>query len=167
MSRYTPPASMAVVSECMALVAPAEAAFSSRWRLSTLERIDKALHARLLEQSELYNSEIIGGTADELREQSAAMVRGWAAACSRMEQEPHDAYLIGIDWPSRTQVVISDNKASLVAAKAKAHPDCRIVAIGPDEVAKLVGRMDIVAQTKAAFPDAEIIDIQLQPKEAA
>ena len=141
----------------MGSVAPAEAAFRSRWRMSTLERCDKDLHDRLVEQIDLYSTALINASTDELREQSAAMVRGWAAACRCMEGQPDDAYLTGLDWESKTRVVISNSKQSV--DHVKAEPGVRVVAVSPDEIAKLFGRMGVVSLAKATFPDAEIVDV--------
>lgn len=151
-------ASPAVVAECLAMVAPAEAAFHSRWRLTTLERVDPELHQLLHEQIDLYSTALIAASADELREQSGAMVRGWRAACGVMEAQPHDAYLVGLDWATKTRVVISDQKQSM--AHVSGHEECRVVAVSPDEVAKLIGSLGIVALTKEHFPDAELTGFQ-------
>jgi hypothetical protein len=42
----------------------------------------------------------------------------------------------------------------------------RVLAVTPDEIAKLFGRMGVVSLTKQTFPDAEIIDV-FAGKEAA
>jgi hypothetical protein len=148
-------ASPVVVGECLAMVAPAEAAFHSRWRMSTLERCDSDLHQLLREQIDLYSTALIIGSAEELREQAGAMVRGWRAACGAMEAKPHDAYLVGLDWATKTRVVISDHKHSI--AHLSGHEECRVVAVSPDEVAKLIGSLGIIALTKEHFPDAELV----------
>lgn len=153
---YQAPA--AVVAECLALVAPAEVAFRSRWRVSTLARINKDLHDRLAEQIDLYGSALISASTDELREQAGAMVRGWRAACQAMEAQPDDAYLIGLDWPSRLQVVISNSKQSIQHVEYR--DGVRVIAVTPEEIAKLFGRLGIVSLTKETFPDAEIIDAE-------
>lgn len=149
-----------VVTECLAMVAPAEAAFRSRWRMSTLERVDKELHDLLCEQIDLYSTELISGATNDLREQAAAMVRGWSAAVRCMEGsgDPDDAYLTGLDWASKTRVVISSSKQSL--QHVKAEDGVRLVAVSPDEVAKLLGSLGIITLTKEHFPDAELIEIQ-------
>ena len=150
-------ASAAVVAECLAMVARAEAAFRSRWRMSTLERIDKDLHGLLLEQIDLYSTAIIAASADELHEQSAAMVRGWAAACRCMEAQKHDAYLVGLDWPSRTRVVISESKQSI--DHVSYEEGVRVIAVSPAEVAKLFGSLGIISLTKETFPDSELVGV--------
>lgn len=149
-----------VVSECMSMVSQAETAFRSRWRMSTLERIDKELHDLLGEQIDLYSTELISGTANDLRDQSAAMVRGWAAAVRCMEGsgDPDDAYLIGLDWASKTRVVISDHKQSI--QHLPPIDGVRTLAVSPEEVAKLFGGLGILSLTKETFPNAELIEIQ-------
>jgi hypothetical protein len=157
-------ASEAIIAECLAMVAPAEAAFRSRWRMTTLERVNKDLHDLLAEQIDLYSTALIAASADELREQAGAMVRGWVAACRAMETQPDDAYLTGLDWASRTRVVISNSKQSI--DHVDAEDGVRVLAVTPDEIAKLFGRMGVVSLTKQTFPDAEIIDV-FAGKEAA
>ena len=160
MTRYAIQAPPQVVAECMAMVGQSEAAFRSRWRMSTLERVDKELHDLLCEQVDLYSTELISGTTNDLREQSAAMVRGWSAAVRCMEGsgDPDDAYLTGLDWETKTRVVISNSKQSI--EHVKAEDGVRLVAVSPDEVAKLFGSLGIVSLTKQHFPDAELIEIR-------
>ena len=150
-------ASDKIVAECLALVAPAEAAFRSRWRMRTLERIDKDLHDRLAEQIDLYSTALISASADELQEQSGAMARGWAAGCRVMEQQPHDAYLVGLDWATKARVVISDQKQSI--QHLPAIDGVRTLAVSPEEVAKLFGGLGIVSLTKEVFPNAELLSV--------
>lgn len=164
MTRYEQQASAAIVAECMGMVAPAEAAFRSRWRMSTLERVDPELYGLLCEQIDLYSTELISGTAADLREHSAAMVRGWSAACRAMSKLPDDAYLTGLDWASKTRVVISDSKQSI--QHVNPLEGVRTLAVSPEEVAKLFGGLGIVSLTKATFPDAEVISI-VSSEEAA
>lgn len=177
MSRYEIQAPAKVVAECLAIVAPAEVAFRSRWRMSTLERVDAELHGLLCEQIDLYSTALISGSADELREQSGAMVRGWAAGCRKMEGVkddgqrrsssgagvgtadgiPHDAYLTGLDWETKTRVVISDSKQSIQHVPHR--EGVRVLVVSPDEVARLFGGLGIVSLTKDTFPNAELISI--------
>lgn len=144
----------------MAQVAPAEAAFRSRWRMTTLERCDKELHDRLVEQCALYGSALISASTGELREQAAAMVRGWAAGCRAMEAQPHDAYFVGVDWASKTRVVISDQKQSI--QHVPPQDGVRTLAVSPEEVAKLFGSLVIVSLTKSTFPESEVIAVEDQ-----
>lgn len=146
-----------VVAECLALVAPAEAAFHSRWRLSSLRRVDGDLWQALTEQQELYSSACVMGPDADAREQSAAMVRGWAAACKAMEaaQAPEDAYLMGMDDASGIQVVIAEHKGSRDALAARYGEP--LVLLTPNEVATLLATVEIVKQAKQHFPDAELM----------
>lgn len=147
------------VSDCLALTAPAEAAFHSRWRLSSLKRVDAGLWQALTEQQELYGSSLVMGTDAEARLQSEAMVRGWSAACRTMEDQPDDAYLMGMDDASGIQVVISEHKGSRdELAKRYGEP---LVLMTPSEVAALLGSVQIVAAAKAHFPGAEILGATL------
>lgn len=129
--------------------------------MSTLERIDHELHGLLCEQNDLYSTALISGSTEELREQSGAMVRGWAAGCRAMEGQPADAYLTGIDWATKTRVVISDSKQSIQHVPHEAG--VRVLAVSPEEIAKLFGRMGVVSLVKDAFPDAEVISMAIDP----
>lgn len=146
-----------VVSECVALVAPAENAFRSRWRLSTLKKVDADLCDRLVEQIGLYNQAMVTGTVTDAREQAQAMVRGWQAACAALESPllPDDAYQVGYDYESGTRVVVADHQGSV--ARVQAVKGERVVMVTPDEVARIVGGLGIIAEAKSFFPDAEII----------
>lgn len=159
MAKQVTQAGLSVVGECLALVAPAESAFLSRWRMTTLERLDKDLHDLLQEQRGLYDRACLMGTEAEAVEQSEAMVRGWRAAISRMEHglQEDDAYLVGQDRKTGMIVCISDIKESIARAQ-KIHGD-RCVFMTPDEVATLLAGTQMLAQIKSVFPDAEIVDI--------
>lgn len=156
MSGRTYPAA-GLVAELMAMVAPAETAFRSRWRLGTLARLDPELHDRLCEQIGLYDQSLVTGTDAEAREQAQAMIRGWRAACAALERplQPDDAYLTGWDANTNTIVVIADCSAS--GARAQVAAGQKILCVTPDEVARLVAGMNIIAGAKSLFPDAEVI----------
>jgi hypothetical protein len=149
-----------IVAECMAMVAPAELAFTSRWRLSTLKRLDPELHQLLAEQIDLYERSLVTGSDDETREQSAAMVRGWRAACARMEipLQPDDAYFAGYDEMTMTKVIIGPCARSI--ARVQHIAGQHLIMITPDEVARLIGGMGALVEVKAIFPDAEILPAQ-------
>lgn len=146
-----------VISETLKLVTPAEDAFLSRWRLSTLERLDKELHDRVVEQQALYHSAQVTGSDAELREQAQAMVRGWRAACQRMESplQPDDAYMVGHDLLIGTHVVIAERSSA--AARAQSVDGITRKLVTPDEVAKLLAAFDTINKAKELFPDAELV----------
>lgn len=146
-----------VVGECAALVSPIEQAFRSRWRLSTLRKVDAGLCDRLVEQIELYHAALVTGTVTNAREQTEAMARGWRAACAALESPllPDDSYQVGYDYESGTRVVIAEHRGSV--ARVQAVKGERVVMVTPDEVARIVGGLGIIAEAKSFFPDAEII----------
>lgn len=148
-----------VVSDCLAMTAPAETAFRSRWRLGTLLRIDAELHQALVEQIDLYNAALVTGTDAEAREHAAAMVRGWRAACAALEAplQPDDAYFVGFDPNTGTRVVIAEQQTS--AARVQSVAGERVVMVTPDEVARLIAGMTVIAEAKQFFPDAEIMGV--------
>lgn len=122
-----------------------------------MERVDADLHARLVEQIDLYDRAMITGSDDEARDQAEAMVRGWRAACSAMESplRPDDAYLTGYDISTNTIVVIADCKES--GPRAERVLGRKAITITPDEVAKVIAGLNIIAEAKGLFPDAEVI----------
>jgi hypothetical protein len=146
-----------LVADLMQMVGKAETAFRSRWRLATLARLDPELHNLLCEQIDLYDRALVTGTDAEAREQAEAMVRGWRAAVSALESplQPDDAYLTGWDSDTNTVVVIAQCSGS--GARAQIAKGQRIVCVTPDEVAKLVAGINIIAQAKSLFPDAEVV----------
>lgn len=156
-----------VVGECLALTQPAETAFRSRWRLSTLKRHDPDLHAALCEQIDLYNAALVTGSATDAREHAGAMVRGWRAACAALESPllPDDAYQVGIDWSTGTRVVIAEQQGSV--GRVQAVNGEKVVIVTPDEVARMVAGMAIVAEVKRFFPDAEVVSFEPNQGSAA
>ncbi len=153
-----------IVSEAMALVAPAESAFTSRWRLSTLARLDPELAKRLEEQRMLYDHSLVAGTDADTKEQAGAMVRGWRAAVARMEAPliNDDAYFVGMDVTTHTCVVIGHAKQSVARAQMLAKGDMAgrpCIFMTPDEIARLIGGFEALKATKALFPDAEVVEL--------
>jgi len=149
-----------IVAQCLALVAPAESAFRSRWRLSTLKRVNADLHQALSEQIDLYNQALITGSDKDCRIQSEAMVRGWRAACAALESPllPDDSYQVGMDYNTGTRVVIAEQKDSI--ARVQRIDGERVVMVTPDEVARMVAGMGIFAEVKSLFPNAEILQVE-------
>lgn len=146
-----------LVGELMMLVAPAEAAFRCRWRLQTLERVDKDLHDRLIEQQALYDRALITGPDSEARDQAAAMVRGWRAAVAALESplRPDDSYMVGFDNRTHIAVVIAEQPGS--QARVQVRDGQKVITVTPDEVAKIVAGLSVVMEAKGLFPDAEVV----------
>ena len=166
MSRASPALSpdYKLVGQALATAGPAETAFRSRWRLGTLKRINANLHGLLLEQIDLFNTALVTGSDSEVRLQTEAMVRGWRAACAALEAplQADDAYLVGFDPNTGTRVVVAEQMASVARVQSVAGE--RVVLVTPDEVARMVAGMAIVAEAKRLFPDAEIMQIAPDPR---
>jgi predicted exporter len=152
-------AKSSTVADALSLTAPAEAAFRSRWRLSTLARIAPELHQALTEQIQLYDTAMLTGRDDEVKLQSEAMVRGWRAACKTLEQplNDDDAYFVGQDPKTGTKLVIGQCKQSI--ARVQSIEGSRAIFMTPDELAVIVAGLDIIAQAKTLFPDAEVVEM--------
>jgi hypothetical protein len=157
----------AAVARAVALVAPAENAFRSRWRFSTLRRLDDGLADALEEQMGLYEAALITGTEMDIKEQSEAMVRGWRAACSRMEAplQDDDAYFEGVDYSTGLHVVIGQHIGS--HARVQVKDGARCIFMTPDEVARMMAGVRLITDAKSIFPDAEIIEVTAAPGAAA
>lgn len=148
-----------ITARCMAMVRPAETAYRSRWRLSTLQRVDADLHQMLIEQIDLYNTALVTGSDKEAQTQAEAMVRGWRAACAALEGPalPDDAYQVGFDLNTGTRVVIAEQSASIARIQRVAGE--RVLIVTPDEVARMVAGMAVIAEAKQFFPDAEVLSV--------
>lgn len=149
--------SPALIAELMQMVALAEAAFRSRWRLQTLARVDPDLHNLLIEQMGLYDSAMVRGSDEDARTQADAMVRGWRAAVSALESplRSDDAYLVGFDGQTGIAVVIAEQAGSV--ARCQVRDGQKVITVTPDEVAKIVAGLSVVMEAKGLFPDAEVV----------
>lgn len=148
-----------LVAKVLDTVRPAESAFRSRWRLSTLRRVDAGLHQALREQIDLYHAALVTGSDADLKIQSEAMVRGWRAACAALESplQPDDAYLVGFDARTGIRVVIAEQQGAI--GRVQCLKGERVLIVTPDEVAALMAASTILAETKVLFPDAEIVGV--------
>jgi hypothetical protein len=143
--------------KCLNIVRDAEEAFLSRWRLSSLQRVDAELYSLLEEQRQLFENALFGPNEQETETQAQATVRGWKAANQAMIaiSQPDDAWLIGTD-PS-TGIVVAIGERGKAAHKIKDGQ--RLVYVTPDEVAKLVAGVGLLADLKQVFPGAEVVEI--------
>ena len=154
-----------LIPRVMGQVAEAAKAFESRWTLTALKRVEADLHRLFNEQQDLYHQALITGSDREVEEQAAAMCRGWAAIARAMETTgvEDDAYLLGFHGATGTKVAIGEQKHAIARVR-ELHGD-KVVWITPDEVAALVGGMELLKAAKGVFPDAEVIN--LYPNEPA
>ena len=141
-------------------VADAASAFESRWTLRALKRVDPELAALLSEQERLWGEALVTGSEAEIEEQTAAMCRGWAKVTARMQDEPDDAYLIGMA-PNGLKVAIGNQRAAMARVR-EMHGEA-VIFVTPDECATMLAAQQELAKIKGAFPGAEIID--LYPRE--
>ena len=86
------------------------------------------------------------------------MCRGWAEIARTMEatDAEDDAYLLGLHGATGTKVAIGEQKHAIARVR-DLHGD-KVIWITPDEVAALVGGMELLKAAKGVFPDAEIIN---------
>ena len=147
------------IPHAMVQVAAAAEAFESRWTLSALKRVNSDLHRIFDEQQDLYHQALITGSDHEVEEQTGAMCRGWAAIARAMEaaEAEDDAYLLGFHGTTGTRVAIGEQKHAIARVR-ELHGD-KVIWITPDEVAALVGGMELLKAAKDVFPDAEVINL--------
>ena len=148
-----------LIPRVMAQVGAAAEAFESRWTMAALRRVDADLHQRFSEQQSLYHQALITSNDQEIEEQAAAMCRGWAAIARAMEaaEAEDDAYRLGFHAATGTKVAIGEQKHAIARAR-ELHGD-KVIWITPDEVAALVGGMELLKAAKGVFPDAEVINL--------
>lgn len=153
------------LAEAAEAVSRAAMAYESRWTLAALRRVDRELYELLVEQQGLYHRAMMDGDEEEVRIQSGAMCRGWAAAARRLEQAAveDDAYVLGRDLKTGTLVAIGAQRHA--SARVREVHGERVIWVTPDEVAALIAGMELLKAAKEVFPNAEIID--LYPDEPA
>jgi len=136
----------------------AEQVFLSRWRLSSLKRVDPKLYDRLEEQRILFDKAIFSDDR-ESKLQGEAMQRGWAAATQRMIvlDEPDDAFMYGTD--PKTGAVVAIGVAPPKDSRLHLKNGHRVTFVTPDEVATMVAAYGALIAVKQAFPDCEVLAI--------
>ena len=151
---------MTVDAETIESTRLAEEMFTGRWRLSSLQRVDPELYARLMEQVALYDSALFGSKTAETRLQADATLRGWKAAKARMEAvaAPDDAFQYGTDQTSGCVVAIGIRPPS--ESRLQLRDGHRVIFVTPDEVAKLVAAHELLCEVKRSFPAAEILSVR-------
>ena len=142
-------------------VAEAALPFESRWTERALKRVDPDLYEAWSDQRSMWMQAQITGTAEDIDEHGAAMVRAWQAVARRMEAsgEPDDAYMLGFDGRTGTRIAVGEQKAA-VARIRELHGD-RVTWITPDEIAALLAGVEAferVAAVKKLWPGAEIVE---------
>ena len=154
-----------LIPRVMEQVGQAAETFENRWTLNALRRVNPDLHRLFNEQQDLYHEALITREDREVEEQAAAMCRGWAAVTKAMEAAAaeDDAYLLGFHDATGTRIAIGEQKHAIARVR-DIHGD-KVVWITPDEVAALIGGMEMLKAVKGVFPGAEVID--LYPSEPA
>jgi hypothetical protein len=143
------------VAEMVARLSIAQASFETRWSMGALRLVDVDLHARLVEQCELWHEAQIVGDEAEVERQGEALCRGWVAAVGRMEREdePHNAYMLG--QHGGVLVAIGERQA----AHAVERDGRQAVWLTPDAVAKMVAGLQTLGTLRELWPDVELIRV--------
>jgi hypothetical protein len=73
--------------------------YEAKWALNTLRRTDNELYSRLVSQEALYCEALSKGSNSDIEAHGAALVRGWQAAYSCLDQAnvAEDPYIQGKD----------------------------------------------------------------------
>lgn len=158
---------MTIVTDAMIEVAGAASAYERRWTVASLKAVDAELHALFIGQQNDWHEALVTGTDLDVREQTAAMCRGWSAITKRMEGAPDNAYMLGFDMRTGTRVAITAQKA--VCGRLQELDGEPVILIHPDEVAVLLGAQQALASLKTIYPGAEIVELypNTRPPEAA
>ena len=85
---------------------------------------------------------------------------GWGNGPRAAPLQDDDAYFVGIDYKTGLHVVIGEQQAS--KGRVQIRDDRKVIFMTPDELATLVAGIQIIAEAKTVFPDAEVI--QLYPE---
>jgi hypothetical protein len=143
------------VVELLARLAFAQASYEGRGSLRGLRRVDAELHARLVEQRQLWHEARITGDEAEIERQGEALCRGWLAAVECMEgvDEPEDAYALGQHGGITVAIGAKAN------AEIRAMHDQRIVWLTPDQVAQMWVGLQNLAMVKELWPDVEVVRV--------
>jgi len=144
-----------------AAVKAAEAAFTQRWLVRSLERVNPGLHAALVEQQGYFHQAEFAGEEVELH--GEALVRGWEAAVRAMEaaEAPEDAYQLGIHG---THTVVIGERPE--GASRWREVDGRTAAwLTPDEVAKLWAGVQAINAAQTLWPGAWVTRRDREPGE--
>lgn len=123
--------------------------------MHALRRVDAELHARLVEQCQLWHEAQIVGDEAEVERQGEAMCRGWVAAVARMEREgePDDAYILG--QHGNLLVAIGERKA----AHEVVRDGRQAVWLTPDAVAKMAAGLQTLGTLRELWPDVEVVRV--------
>lgn len=142
------------------LVAEAARPFESRWTLKALYAEDKELYHRFREQQSLWSAALVTGSDVEIEDQTAAMCRGWhrITECLDTAGTPDDAYQIGVDPETGTQVAIGDQLAA--RDRVREIHGAQTIFLTPSEVAVLLASTQVVTSLKRLFPGAELLEIR-------
>lgn len=137
-------------------------AFEARWSRSALRSHD----AKLADAFELaltqYDTATTSGSSTEIDTAGARLERAYGVIAARLgaAKVPDDAYMIGRDPKTNTEIIITSSPAA--AEYAREHGHRFGLWFSPDEIAVIIGldaRAKKIAAVKAAFPGAEITGV--------
>lgn len=151
-------------------VSEAALAFEARWSRSALRSHDARLADAFEQALEQYESATDYGSSTEIDNGGKRLVRAYGVISARLAaaRVPDDAYMIGRDAKSGTEIVITASPAAAKRARETGHAFAKWFT--PDEIAALIGidvRAKKIAEVKAAFPGAEIMGVTIDGEDDA
>lgn len=138
--------------------------FEARWLHITLEQLDVDLAEALTDQKRRYAKAATTGTATEIREEGAALCRGYQVAGEALEaaQAADSAYLVGRCEQTGTVIAIGHSPASV--ARVRELYGEGAIWMSPDEVATMIALAPAGLQTlgrvKVVFPGANLTEVR-------
>jgi hypothetical protein len=142
-------------------VAEAALPFEKRWTRRAVRNYDPSLATAFQGALNDYEHAMDYGTASEVNRTGERLVRAYNVISARMGSAnvPEDAYMVGRDPKTKTEIVIAETPAAAEHARQK-HQFA--IFFSPDEIASMVAldeRAKKIAAVKVAFPGAEITNI--------
>jgi hypothetical protein len=143
-------------------VSEAALAFEARWTRRALRNHKPALADAFEQAVAAFDRAMSIGTATEVTDSGARLCRAYGVISAGMAavNAPADAYMIGRDPATNTEIIIASVPAAAERAREQGHRFAKW--FSPDEIATIIGldaRAKKIADVKAAFPGAEIMGV--------
>ncbi|MCK1671074.1 hypothetical protein [Bradyrhizobium sp. 150] len=136
--------------------------FEARWTRSALRNFDSKLADAFALALSQYEAATTSGSSTEIDNAGTRLVRAYGVITARLTAAavPDDAYMIGRDPATNTEIIIASVPAAAERAREQGHRFAKW--FSPDEIATIIGldaRAKKIAAVKAAFPGAEITGV--------
>lgn len=145
------------------LVTEAALGFEARWTRRALRFHNPKLADAFEAQLDRYERAMDEGTSTEIDTEGARLCRAYAMIAAELQaaKVPDDAYMVGRDAKTGLEIIIAATPAAGEHARAQGgHRFAKW--FSPDEIATIIAldaRAMKIAEVKAAFPGAEIMEV--------